>query len=105
MPTAVSSPPGRSRRGRDDKIGLAVAYARISDSARALDRDFEVLANDPRPIRDYEPLVTATYLAEIRKGWNVIPTFQYVIHPGGGYVLDNGAPRSSKTPRCSACEP
>ena len=80
----------------DDKIGLAVSYARISDRARALDRDYDVLANDPRPIRDSETLVAATYLAEIRKGWNVIPTFQYVIHPGGGYVLDNGVARPVK---------
>jgi porin len=75
----------------DDRIGLAVAYARISDSARALDQDYEILANDPRPVRNYEMLVTATYSAEIRKGWVVIPTVQYVVHRGGGYVINNGA--------------
>jgi porin len=69
-----------------DKIGLAVAYARISDSARALDRDFEILDNSPRPVRSAEALITASYWAEIRKGWIVIPTLQYVINPGGGYV-------------------
>jgi porin len=55
-----------------------------------------VLANDHRPLRDAEVLVTATYLAEIRKGWNIIPTLQYVIHPGGGYVLDNGGAKIVK---------
>jgi porin len=85
----VATGPLASRE--NDKIGLAVAYARISDSARALDRDYQILANDPRPIRDYELLVTASYLAEIRKGWTVLPTLQYIVHPGGGYVMDNGA--------------
>jgi porin len=84
----VATGPVASRA--DDKIGLAVAYARISDSARALDQDYEILANDPRPVRNYEMLVTATYSAEIRKGWVVIPTVQYVVHPGGGYVINNG---------------
>jgi len=75
-----------------DKIGLAVAYARISDSARALDRDFEILGNDPRPVRSAETLITASYSAEIRKGWTVIPTLQYVIRPGGGYVGGSAVP-------------
>jgi porin len=74
-----------------DKIGLAAAYARISQGARALDRDFETLDNDPRPVRSAETLVTATYSAEIKKGWTVIPTLQYVIRPGGGYVTEGGA--------------
>jgi porin len=78
----------------DDKVGLALAYARISDSARALDRDYEVLVNALRPVRNYEMLVTATYSAEIRKGWHVIPTLQYVVHPGGGYVMDDGAAKA-----------
>jgi len=76
----------------NDQIGLAIAYARISDRARALDRDCEVLDHDPRPVRNAESLVTATYLAEIRKGWTVAPTLQYVIHPGGGYVTNGGKP-------------
>jgi porin len=29
---------------------------------------------------------------QVRQGWNLYPTLQYVIHPGGGYVLDNGTP-------------
>jgi porin len=75
-----------------DKIGLAVAYARISDTARALDRDFEVLDNLPRPVRSAETLVIASYAAEIRKGWTVIPTLEYVIRPGGGYVGASATP-------------
>jgi porin len=80
-----------------DKIGLAVAYAQISDSARALDRDFEILDNDPRPVRSAETLVIASYSAEIRKGWTLIPTLQYVIRPGGGYVGGSAVPVGNAT--------
>jgi porin len=76
---------------------LAVAYARISDTARALDRDFEVLDNLPRPVRSAETLVIASYAAEIRKGWTVIPTLEYVIRPGGGYVGASATPVGNAT--------
>jgi porin len=78
----------------NDKLGLGFAYARISSRARDLDRDFESLAHDGRPVRDAERLLSLSYLAEIRTGWVVHPTFQYIIHPGGGYVLDAGVPRA-----------
>jgi porin len=78
----------------NDKLGLGFAYARISNRARDLDRDFESLAHDGRPVRDAERLLSLSYLAEIRKGWVVHPSFQYIIHPGGGYVLDAGVPRA-----------
>jgi porin len=80
-----------------DKIGFAAAYARISDSARALDRDFELIDNNPRPVRSAETLLTASYSAEIKKGWTVIPTLQYVIRPGGGYVGANAVPVGNAT--------
>jgi porin len=78
----------------DDKLGLGFTYARISNRARDLDRDFELLAHDGRPVRDAERLLSLSYLAEIRKGWVVHPSFQYISHPGGGYVLDAGVPRA-----------
>jgi porin len=68
----------------------------MSDEARALDRDFEVLDRDPRPVRNAETLLGLSYLAEIRKGWTMIPTLQYVINPGGGYVSQTGAPKVVK---------
>jgi porin len=77
-----------------DKLGLGFAFARISDRARDLDRDFELLAHDGRPVRDAERLLSLSYLAEIRQGWVVHPSFQYIIHPGGGYVLDGNVPRA-----------
>ena len=80
----------------NDQMGLAVAYAQISDQARALDRDFEILDHDPRPVRSAETLITGSYLAEIRKGWSVVPTLQYVINPGGGYVTEAGVAKPVK---------
>lgn len=77
-----------------DKIGLGFSYARISDRARELDRDFAVLAQGARPVRDYEALLALSYLAEIKTGWTMHPTLQYIVHPGGGYVLDGGAPKA-----------
>ena len=76
----------------NDKIGLGLAYANISNRARDLDRDFQALAASPRPVRDYEALVTLGYLMQVRQGWNLYPTFQYIVHPGGGYVLDGATP-------------
>jgi carbohydrate-selective porin OprB len=50
----------------------------------------------PRPLRTYEANVSAVYVAEIRKGWTFAPTLQYVVNPGGGYVLDNGQVKAVK---------
>jgi porin len=82
----------------NDKIGLGFAFARISDRARDLDRDVAVFSNSNSPIRDYEALLTMGYLAEIRQGWTMQPTFQYVIHPGAGAVrsTDSAIPERGK---------
>jgi porin len=77
----------------DDKLTLGFAYSKISSAAAALDEDYRVLTGSDRPVRDYEGLITLGYLAEIRKGWTVLPNVQYILHPGGGYVMDNGTPR------------
>jgi porin len=79
----------------DDKFGIAFAYSHISSAARSLDQDY-ALFGMPRPLRDFEANITAAYVAEIRKGWTVWPTIQYVINPGAGYVLDNGVATAVK---------
>jgi porin len=79
----------------DDKFGVAAAYAHLSSAARALDQDYSFFGM-PRPSRDYEANITAAYVAEIKKGWTVWPTIQYVIHPGAGYVLNNATPLAVK---------
>jgi len=70
----------------DDAFGAAFAYARISDDARALDRDLAAIMPG-RPTRDYEAVVELTYQAQILPGWSVQPDFQYIFHPGG-HVTD-----------------
>jgi hypothetical protein len=35
-----------------------------------------------------------------RQGWTVNPTLQYIVHPGGGYVLDAGVPKAVKMLSC-----
>lgn len=68
----------------DDRIGIAMTYAKISNAARQADRDVFALTGVPVPVRDYEAVFEATYGAQIQPNWLVQPVFQYVFHPGGG---------------------
>lgn len=67
-----------------DKFGLAIAYARVSPWAQALDRDFQALYGPSWPARTSEDLLTAVYQYEVRGGITLQPSFQYIRHPGGG---------------------
>jgi porin len=80
----------------DDTFGFGISYARISDQARALDQDFNLLGVSPRPVRDFEALAIASYQVQIREGFALIPNLQYVVHPGGGYVLNGTVPVETK---------
>jgi porin len=70
----------------NDRFGVAATYARISDRARALDRDIQFFTGTPYPIRDYEAILEVTYQHEVRPGVSLQPVFQYIAHPGGGAV-------------------
>ena len=80
---------GFSETRPNDKFGIAMTYARISDAARSSDRDVQTLTGTPYPVRDFEAVFEMTYAAEIQTGWTVQPVFQYVFHPGGGVVDPN----------------
>jgi porin len=67
-----------------DKFGVAIAYARVSPWAQALDADFEALYGPQWPTRSYEGLFTTAYQYEVKSGWTLQPNFQYILHPGGG---------------------
>jgi porin len=70
---------------QNDKFGVAVGYAHVSKHAQALDRDFASFAGQPDwPIRSSEALFTASYLYEIKAGWNLLPNYQHIFRPGGG---------------------
>ncbi|MGV1013440.1 MAG: carbohydrate porin [Methyloceanibacter sp.] len=66
-------------RGRpDDALAIGFAYTGISDHVSAFDVDFGA------PIaRKYESLIEITYTYQIKTGWSVQPTFQYIWQPGG----------------------
>ncbi len=78
--------PGRP----NDSFGVAAAYARISDSAKELDRDARNFG-EVLPIRDDEFLIEASYIAHIVPGWTVQPNFQYVWNPGGNAADASGS--------------
>jgi porin len=76
---------GLSDRRQNDKFGVAVGYAHVSKRAQALDRDYAFLMGQPDwPVRSSEALFTASYLYEIKAGWNLLPNYQYIFRPGGG---------------------
>jgi porin len=79
----------------NDRIGVAMTYARISDGARQFDREFRQFTGSVAPVRDYEAILEMTYLVELKTGVVVQPLFQYVMHPGGGAV-DPSDPAQSR---------
>ncbi|RTL54124.1 MAG: carbohydrate porin [Bradyrhizobiaceae bacterium] len=77
---------GFSSARPDDRIGVAMTYAKISNAARQADRDVFTQTGVAIPVRDYEAVFEATYGAQLQDNWLVQPVFQYVFHPGGGAV-------------------
>jgi porin len=86
---------GFSETRPNDRFGVAMTYARISDAARAADRDAQAFTGSPFPVRDFEAVFEMTYLAEVQTGWSVQPVFQYVFHPGGG-IADPSDPAQTR---------
>lgn len=72
-----------------DRFGMAVAYMRISNSARNLDRDNQFFADLPSPVRSNETLLELIYEAHLKPGWLLAPYFQYVFRPSGGIPNPN----------------
>jgi porin len=73
-----------------DFFGVAAAFARISPAARAADAATDVVSGVAAPLRSFEAVVEVSYSAQIVPGLAVQPTFQYVVHPGGG-IVDPGS--------------
>ncbi len=84
----------------NDKFGVGFAYAKISSSARGLDQD-ALGFGTPGPVRNYEAAFELSYLAEVKKGWTVQPTLQYLIHPSGG-ASNPFTPNSQRIPNAIA---
>ncbi len=77
----------------NDTIGLAVAYARIGDQARALDMDTQQFSNPLNPIRSEEVLMELSYQAQLTPWWVLQPNLQYVANPSGGVDNADGTQR------------
>lgn len=76
---------------QNDKFGVAVGYAHVSKRAQALDRDFAAFTGQADwPIRSSEALFTASYLYEIKAGWNLLPNYQHIFRPAGGATDPTG---------------
>ncbi|GIQ75134.1 carbohydrate porin [Bradyrhizobium sp. RD5-C2] len=76
-----------------DKFDLAAAYAHVSPSAQALDRDFQSINGPFWPVRTSETLLTAVYQYEVRSGITLQPNVQVIRHPGGGATNPIGTTR------------
>ena len=83
--------PGRP----DDKIGIAAAHARISDSVRALDRDVASFTGAFFPVRSADATIEATYRAVLAPWWTMQADLQYIIRPSGGVLNDDGSFRQN----------
>lgn len=72
-----------------DRFGVAMAYMRISNTARNLDLDTQAFTGVQSPVRSNETLIEMIYEAHIKPGWLVAPYFQYVFRPSGGIPNQN----------------
>lgn len=72
-----------------DRFGVAMAFMRISNSARSLDLDTQAFTGIQSPVRSNETLIEMIYEAHIRPGWLIAPYFQYVFRPSGGIPNPN----------------
>lgn len=67
-----------------DRFGVAMAYMRISNTARHLDIDTQAFTGIQSPVRSNETLIEMIYEAHIKPGWLIAPYLQYVFRPSGG---------------------
>ncbi|MET3971808.1 carbohydrate porin [Bradyrhizobium sp. S3.9.1] len=81
----VGFTPGRP----PDRFGVAMAYMRISNTARNLDIDTQAFTGIQSPVRSNETLIEMIYEAHIKPGWLIAPYFQYVFRPSGGIPNPN----------------
>jgi len=73
----------------NDTFGVAFGWFKVSQAARALDRDIVALGL-PRPVRSAEGMIEATYQAAIAPWFQIQPDIQYIVRPGGGVPGGDG---------------
>jgi porin len=62
----------------DDKLGIGIAYTRISNDLHG----FDVGSSLPST-RTFEALLEICYTAKLKSGWTLQPDFQYIWQPNG----------------------
>ena len=75
----------------NDRFGASFIHANISKHVRDFDRDLIAHSGNELPVRSYEMTIELSYQAQIKPGWILQPTFQYVTHPGG-HISDPDRP-------------
>ncbi len=81
---------GLLRQRKDDTVGFAVAYIRISNRARSLDLDMREFGDLLTPIRNQEFVLELSYQAQISPWWTLQPDLQGILNPGGGVANADG---------------
>ncbi len=71
----------------NDVFGIAFAFAQVSPSASALDRDLRFYGGSWLPIRNHEATFEFTYHLQLNPWWALQPDVQYVVHPAGNVAL------------------
>ena len=80
--------PGRP----NDRFGASVIRANISRQVRGFDRDVIAHSGFVQPVRSNELTIELSYQAQIKPGWTLQPTFEYVTRPGG-HISDPDRPQ------------
>jgi porin len=75
----------------NDTAGIGFAIAGVSRAAAALDADMARFTGRRYPIRSAEKSLEFTYQAVIAPWWQVQPSVQIILDPGGG-IADPAAP-------------
>jgi porin len=75
----------------NDRFGASFIHANISKHVRDFDRDLIAHSGHELPVRSYEMTIELSYQAQIKPGWILQPTFQYVTRPGG-HISDPDRP-------------
>lgn len=75
---------------KDDTLGIAVAYLRISNRARSLDLDARAFGDLLGPVRNHELVLELSYQAQITPWWTLQPDVQGILNPGGHVANANG---------------
>lgn len=84
--------------GRDeDRVGLGVAFGKISGDARDFGADLNNFNSTHDPLPDHEIAIELEYQWKLCKGCLVQPGLQYIFHPGGSAATDNALVLSVRT--------